>query len=391
MKEYAYSVVIGRFQPLHKNHVKLIEKAAEIAENVIIIVGSAYAASNIKNPFSFETRRKLIQDTFPEYAPLPKGEPGHHTLEWTGRLKVEGVRDYFYSDNVWVSNVQAIVSKYAKEGDSIALVGSWKDESSWYLKMFPQWDFVPFSDSTHLSATQVRDVFFNVIPSEILVRMSVKARRRQNPRNITKNWEGVAMVDPTVVEAQDKFLDRNVPEEVVEFLKAFRRTPEFARLAEEWHAVHEYRQSWASSPFPPVFVTADAVVTCSGHVLVVKRGFNPGKGLYALPGGFIKNNEVIKNAALRELKEETRIRVDRIILESSIVDTRVFDYPDRSLRGRTITHAFHLKLKDGKLPEVAGGDDAEGAFWMPLMDVSKLEDRFFEDHAHIINYFVNKG
>jgi bifunctional NMN adenylyltransferase/nudix hydrolase len=69
----------------------------------------------------------------------------------------------------------------------------------------------------------------------------------------------------------------------------------------------------------------------------------------------------------------------------------VFDHPERSLRGRTITHAYHIKLKDGKLPEVKQGSDAKGAFWMPLMDVGRCEDKFFEDHAHIISYFVNKS
>jgi bifunctional NMN adenylyltransferase/nudix hydrolase len=174
------------------------------------------------------------------------------------------------------------------------------------------------------------------------------------------------------------------------FLQHFKHTSKFLPLACEYDANAAYKKSWENSPFPPIFVTADAVVTCSGHVLVIKRGGNPGKGLLALPGGFVRENERVKPAALRELKEETRIKVDKIILESSIVDSEVFDYPARSLRGRTITHAFHVKLRDGKLPEVKGSDDAVGAFWLPMMEVMRRADEFFEDHIHIINRFINK-
>ena len=146
---------------------------------------------------------------------------------------------------------------------------------------------------------------------------------------------------------------------------------------------------YLSSPFPPVFVTADAVVTCSGHVLVVTRGGNPGKGLLALPGGFVRSNERIKDAAVRELKEETRIKVDKPVLKRAIVDSEVFDYPARSERGRTVTHAFHIKL-EGKLPEVklTGADDAVKCQWMPFVEVMRRADEFFEDHIHIVNNFI---
>ena len=93
---------------------------------------------------------------------------------------------------------------------------------------------------------------------------------------------------------------------------------------------------------------------------------------------------------MRELKEETRIQVDKLILESNIIESKVFDFPERSERGRTVTHGFYIKLKDGKLPIVRGGDDAAHAFWMPLADVIHHENKFFEDHAAIIQCFVSK-
>jgi bifunctional NMN adenylyltransferase/nudix hydrolase len=186
-----------------------------------------------------------------------------------------------------------------------------------------------------------------------------------------------------------------LPSPVRSFLTSYMDSHEYKDRVEEFHFLKDYkdRHRWKDQniKYEPVFVTVDTVVVCGGHVLVVKRKFNPGQGLYALPGGFIKGNERIEDAALRELKEETGIRVDKLILQSNIVDSHVFDYPSRSLRGRTITHAYFIKLKDGRLPEVRGNDDAAVARWIPIMDVMRSEEKFFEDHAHIINYFLTRS
>jgi bifunctional NMN adenylyltransferase/nudix hydrolase len=123
----------------------------------------------------------------------------------------------------------------------------------------------------------------------------------------------------------------------------------------------------------------------------VKRKFNPGKGLYALPGGFLKQTETLEAGAIRELKEETGIKVHAPILKGHIIESKTFDHPGRSLRGRTITTAFYIKLPDGELPEVKGSDDAEVATWLPLMDVLGMEKEFFDDHSHIIRYFLNRS
>jgi bifunctional NMN adenylyltransferase/nudix hydrolase len=123
----------------------------------------------------------------------------------------------------------------------------------------------------------------------------------------------------------------------------------------------------------------------------VRRRVHPGKGLLALPGGFLKEDATLEDSMLRELKEETQIKVPAQVLRGSIKTSRAFDYPDRSTRGRTITFAYHIELepslKDG-LSRVKGGDDAARAFWLPLSALGEKEDEFFEDHIHIIRYFL---
>jgi bifunctional NMN adenylyltransferase/nudix hydrolase len=136
-------------------------------------------------------------------------------------------------------------------------------------------------------------------------------------------------------------------------------------------------------------VTVDAIVVQSGHVLLVKRGAMPGKGLWAMPGGFINHDERINDAVIRELREETGIKIPDKVLKGCIVEKDVFDDPNRSSRGRTITHAFLIHLSpDISLPKVKGGDDAAKAKWVPISNL-KQED-FFEDHYHVLQNMIGR-
>ncbi len=143
------------------------------------------------------------------------------------------------------------------------------------------------------------------------------------------------------------------------------------------------------APYPPTFVTADAVVVHSGHVCGCVAA--PGKGLWALPGGFVGQHESILDACLRELREETRLKIPVPVLKGSLKNRHVFDHPERSLRGRTITHAFHFEFVFGELPEVRGGDDTDKARWVPVSEVLGMGPKLFEDHLHLLEFFLGRG
>lgn len=339
MAEYNFCVFIGRFQPIHLAHLQVIRQGLSEAKELILVLGSAKSARDTKNPFTYDERCDMIS------ACLTKEE----------RTKVHFVpaRDYHYSDTHWVTEVQQRVNQITKGDSNVCLIGSYKDSSSYYIKLFPQWDFIPAKNDVTMDATEIRHHLFT---------------------------SGVV-------------IDGRVDEAVKRWIYDHRaKNPELHSLLEEEHKyIQSYKEKWANVPFPVTFNTVDAVVVQSGHVLVVQRKFNPGKGLYALPGGFLKQTERLVDGALRELKEETGIKVAAPILRSHIVARERFDYPGRSLRGRTITDAICIRLPDGELPDVRGMDDAACAVWMPLMDVYAMEDKFFEDHAHIIRYFMNRG
>ncbi|MFI5805668.1 NUDIX domain-containing protein [Streptomyces sp. NPDC051561] len=121
--------------------------------------------------------------------------------------------------------------------------------------------------------------------------------------------------------------------------------------------------------------TADVVVTSTdGRVLLVERGWDPFKGQWALPGGFVDPGETSRAAAARELAEEAGVYA----AEYELHQVGVFDAPDRDPRGRYVTVAYHLEVHSG-LP-IEAGDDATKAQWWPLTDLPPLAF----DHAEII-------
>jgi bifunctional NMN adenylyltransferase/nudix hydrolase len=171
------------------------------------------------------------------------------------------------------------------------------------------------------------------------------------------------------------------------FLNKFAITDAYKQLQSELKFVRNYKKQWAVSPYPVKHATVDSVVEQSGHILLVKRKAEPGKGLWALPGGHLNEFEKQLDGAIRELREETKIKVPEAVLRGSIRDHETFDDPYRSTLGRVITKAYHFKLADDvTLPKVKGADDAEKAKWVPISELR--EEDFFDDHYFIIQYFL---
>ena len=170
-------------------------------------------------------------------------------------------------------------------------------------------------------------------------------------------------------------------------------TDAFKRICAEHKWVKDYKTAWSTAPFEPTFVTVDNVVVQSGHVLLVERGGHPGKGLLALPGGFVDTGETLLDSAIRELREETRLADQHGPfpmgkLKGFLAGQGVFDDPRRSVRGYTLTHAFLFRLPPAKnLMKVMGGDDAVRADWYPIGTLDPRD--VFEDHYFIINKMLD--
>ncbi|MDE2430420.1 MAG: NUDIX domain-containing protein, partial [Burkholderiales bacterium] len=185
-----------------------------------------------------------------------------------------------------------------------------------------------------------------------------------------------------------KVIEPQVPLSIRQYLKAWCALPYYAALAAEHMQLLQYKAAWKFAPYPPIFCTVDAVVKNAGKVLLVQRGGFPGKGLWALPGGFLDQNERLIQGAIRELCEETKLAFFASTLENALVAVQVFDHPERSLRGRTITHAHFFDLQLEHFPDIEAADDAAEARWVPIADLLAMEEQFFDDHFHILDYFL---
>ena len=106
-----------------------------------------------------------------------------------------------------------------------------------------------------------------------------------------------------------------------------------------------------------------------------------------MPGGFLEPRETVWQSALRELDEETGLRLLDSDIEAAFKTVQVFDHPDRSQRGRVITHAHWFDLGPRRPPELTAGDDASDAQWVPIADLMRLENQFHDDHFHILDFF----
>lgn len=352
-KRYKVAILIGRFEPFHKGHLVNFMQAADLADHVQILVGSSFQPRTPKNPFTFEERAEMISAT------LGKATKVVGSLKYN--YLITPLPDFKYSNNSWISYVQGIISKeYSGIPDNeICILGYDKDESSWYNHAFPEWDFIKLNGfveygSVPIDATKVRELYF---------------------------------------EGHIDFIAGAIPNNVFEYLNRFRNTEEYKEMVDEYMFYKGYHKAWESAPFVPVFQTTDACVIQGGHILLIQRGFSPGRGLWALPGGFINPKERLEDCVIRELIEETKIRVPEIVLRKGITHHEVFDHPDRDLRGRTITMAYLIELNggNGELPRVKASDDAKKARWVKLSEVEGMGEVMYGDHAHIIKTLVARA
>jgi bifunctional NMN adenylyltransferase/nudix hydrolase len=344
-KQYEVAIVIGRMHPVHNGHMHLISEAFKIAHRVLVLLGDTGGPRTIKNPFTIAQREQMILNSCVELG-LPAPD-------------VTYVFDS-PSDQAWISRVNGRVKvildhyKLPRKG-SVVLVGHNKDNTSRYLDWFPNFAFseIPYKElgpgeSFNIDATKIREFYFT---------------------------------------DQLAYAHGSVPQSVFNKLLLLKNTDQIQCLIEEYKDISKYKKSWEVAPYPPTFLTVDAVVIQSGHILLCERGKTPGKGLYCLPGGFVEQKDRLVDSMLRELDEETGINIQKEVLRGRIVAKEIFDDPERSLRGRTVTTAFLIKLDDTKdLPKLKTKCDPDGgvvrSFWLPLNDIGS--SNMFEDHFQII-------
>lgn len=323
-------IVIGRFAPYHIGHDALIKYAEKDNHKVLVLVGSATQSRNLRTPFSAEERRRLI--------------PAAH---------VDFLRDYPYNDGLWIKQVGEKVrywmTQFGWEHDKTEVTIYGARGSEWYLEMFPLWKPQVLGNAIcdqHISATTIRDIYFG------------------------GTYEGYPLPDVGV----DMLLKMMTPPATYKFLKMWQHTPQYTEFYDGLLRLKALEAQFGKGPH----IATDSVVTFGDEVLVVTRGNIPGKGQFALPGGYLEPEISLIANAKKEVMEETGIDLVGI----KPLTQRVFDHPNRAGRGRIVTSAYRFILPTRQTPK--GGDDASDAFWIKIKDAVAACESFHDDHAHII-------
>ena len=126
------------------------------------------------------------------------------------------------------------------------------------------------------------------------------------------------------------------------------------------------------APRTPLLTVDCVAIDSKGRVLLIRRGNEPFRGFYALPGGFVRVGETVEDACRRELIEETGVKAGRLRLVG------VYSDPNRDPRGHTVSVAYLARVRTGA---AAAGSDAAAVEWVARW--KRIELAF--DHRQILS------
>lgn len=324
-KKFEKGYIIGTFQPLHKGQEYLIQEALKQCEHLTILVGSSNIGISLKNPFTFEQRKEMLESVYPDREKIsifPLNDS--REIEWIDYIKI-----------------------YTADG---VIFGREKTGSTYYQNNFSNYIEIEKNSENvqldYIDAEDIREAIYTHKEMEDFVNL-------------------------------ETYLSWNIHKYIYENL-------DFNYFKELYTYVQKHKTN-------KILNSTNAFVLCSinqqAYVLLIQRKSVIGRGQWALPGGYLEPNELIFDATLRELYEETNLSKELTYITG---ETYIVDKVDRSDLGRVITFATAFNLGPVEtLPEVKAGDDAEIAKWVLLSDIWQGNQKLFSDHSIIAETLIN--
>jgi bifunctional NMN adenylyltransferase/nudix hydrolase len=328
-----YVIYADDFSIFTINHYNQLEELLNNYDKVICLITNAYRPRTINTPFTYLERMAMINNAMQ-----------------SSKITIAPVYDHLYDVDERIVHYVNILEELIGNIDisSIAYYNTNNDISNFlsnFLRNYLEIESIP-----------------NNLPVS-------------NAKEMIELW-----LTGCTISVED-ILKKNLPHMVYNQLLQVPSSITLGLKHEQAH-IKEYRQSFSMLPYPIHFMTADAIVRHRDCILMIQRKRSPGKGLWALPGGFVDEYELTQDAAIRELEEEAGIKLS----SEHIKNSKLFDYPYRSNRGRTYSMGYYFNLPYDNKYAVTAADDAAEAKWMPIADIEPTE--VFEDHYDIIRYFV---
>jgi bifunctional NMN adenylyltransferase/nudix hydrolase len=355
--DYDAVIVIQRSNPPTNAHVRNVKAAATVGRFAISVKGSAYHPRRARDPLTDDevefTWKEIFRDD-----PVVRD-----------KLRFARVRDYFDNEK-WKRNVDKEVNAILeaqgipRSKARVAILGHSKDETSFYLSMFPDWDQIEVPNYRGLNATDVRKLFYDA-------------------DNLAGHWPMIATM---------------VPPATLAMLKSLALLPAYEILVREYRYINgiladedKFRALKGKPDWELNTNASDVVIECSDHVLMGYRAGVYGFGQVAFPGG-IKGKETFLDAGLRELFEETTFNFTKAyFIENYLRDSQIFDHPGRSQAGTRVTMAFYFNMGNLPLQEIWGKDDMakRRMLWVPKKEWADYAPLMFEDHDMVGDRFLH--
>lgn len=338
---FDYLNFIGRMSPPHKGHLSVLRQALRMARHLIVFIGSSHRARSSKNPWTGDEREAMVRSMLSE--------------EESARVSIVQLPDHLHLEPVWLARIEretaAICRQRGEDPDQcrIGIIGCNKDRSSYYLKQFPSWELALVGHTGSLSATEIRQHLFSGAPGDFAL---IRANVAPGVASILEAWHA--------------------------------RSSAFPVMRDEDLAIKAKQAPYAGLPYPPHFVTADVAVSCKGRVLLIQRTEHPGKGLWALPGAYMHDHEILQATALRALREKAGLALSLEDFHGALRGVEVFDDVTRSTVGRVVSSTFVLELeKEEHLPEVLSPSK-----WVTRVALEEMSEQMFEDHYDILEKLI---
>lgn len=332
-KKYDFLVFIGRFQPFHNGHSYVIREALKETNKLILLIGSAKSPICYRNPFSYEDRCKIIS----------------LNLDETTREKVifHPLNDFIYDDDAWVDAVyKGVNDLVADESKKIGLIGHNKDETTYYLDLFPRWGYLEVSNKSGISATPIRKSYFS----------------DSNPNN---------------------YKNKNISKETTDFLQNYSYSKKYDITRLEFASVDSFRASISNINILLQSNVISIILICDNKILLQTRNEFPGKNLLQPISGDILADKTIKESSLKIIKNKLCIGVKKLIYKEENI---VFDYPKRSSLIRTIVNCFIVEIKKDECFNLKLSED------MSWFNISEIKEKMvYEDYFFIIKKLQKEG